>query len=309
MQEAITRRGFMWGAGMAGIAAAAVLTGCSAGSGSGQPQESNASTDVTQVTLDDAKLTADDLCAAAFQFKTLSEAGTSDEYEREYRFALAASALGNADAMLYLGEMYQGSHIEAARSSDNPVQDAVSWWNKAAESGVARGYTNIGLLYMHETVPGGGDSFGSIPYDPATAVEYYEKGAEGNDMKAFRYLGLCYQDGIGVDADAAKAEDFFRQAYEAGDSTGGMYYAEYLLDGRGGTQDVDKAISILKELVDGKKHDMVACALMLGDIYSVGVYAASDVALAKSYYQIVIDNAKEDSDEAEKAASALEALG
>lgn len=41
MQEAITRRGFMWGAG---IAAAAVLTGCSAGSGSGQSQESNAGT-------------------------------------------------------------------------------------------------------------------------------------------------------------------------------------------------------------------------------------------------------------------------
>lgn len=95
------------GVPVAGIAAAAVLTGCSAGSGSGQSQESNASTDVTQATLDDAKLTADDLCAAALQFKMLSEAGTSDEYEREYRFALAASALGNADAMLYLGEMYQ----------------------------------------------------------------------------------------------------------------------------------------------------------------------------------------------------------
>ncbi len=54
---------------------------------------------------------------------------------------------------------------------------------------------------------------------------------------------------------------------------------------------------------------MVACALMLGDIYSEGVYTAPDAALANSYYQIVIDNAKEGSDEAEKAASALEALG
>jgi len=44
MQGAITRRGFMWGAGMAGIAAAAVLTGCSAGSGNGQSQEPNAGT-------------------------------------------------------------------------------------------------------------------------------------------------------------------------------------------------------------------------------------------------------------------------
>ena len=75
------------------------------------------------------------------------------------------------------------------------------------------------------------------------------------------------------------------------------------------SKDVDKAISILKELVDGKKHDMVACALMLGDIYSEGVYTAPDAALAKSYYQIAIDNAKEGSDEAEKAASALKALG
>ena len=133
---------------------------------------------VTQATLDDAKLRAAALCAAALQFKTLSEAGPSDAYEREYRVALAASAFGNADAMLYLGEMYQGSYIEAARSSADPVQDAVSWWNKAAESGVARGYMNIGLLYMHETVPGGGDSFGSIPYDPVTAAEYYEKGAD-----------------------------------------------------------------------------------------------------------------------------------
>ena len=75
------------------------------------------------------------------------------------------------------------------------------------------------------------------------------------------------------------------------------------------SKDVDKAISILKELVDGKNHDMVACALMLGDIYSEGVYTAPDAALAKSYYQIAIDNAKDGADEAEKAASALEALG
>ena len=40
------------------------------------------------------------------------------------------------------------------------------------------GLTDIGLLYAHSGVPGGGKLFGNIEEDPAKAMEYYLAGFE-----------------------------------------------------------------------------------------------------------------------------------
>lgn len=94
-----------------------------------------------------------------------------------------------------------------------------------------------------------------------------------------------------------------------GDSTGSLYYADYLLDGRAGTQDVDQALELYQNLVDTKAHDEVSAALKLGDIYSQGTYVTRVVQKAKQYYQIALDDSKEGSDTAAQAQEALDALG
>lgn len=263
---------------------------------------------VTDVTLADAGLTMEDIQEAGRYYKSASESGAIDGWESEYRFALAAASLGSGDAMLWLGELFQGDKIEAAHEADDPVAIAMEWWEKAANYGQPRGLANIGLLYRHESVPGGGPAYGNVEYDEVKAFEYFVKSAENGDSKAPRYVGLAYQDGIGVEVDEAKAFEFFELAAERNDSTGKYLYAMYLLQGKSCDQDVEKAIALLDEQVVNKEHELTKCALALGDIYAEGSYIEANAEKAAEYYEIVKENAKEDSEEYAQAVAALEKL-
>ncbi len=256
----------------------------------------------TEDIIAEAGITADDLEAAALYFKN------NNEFESEYHFALAAAALGSGEAMLWLGELYQGINVEDAKEADDPVAVAIDWWTKAAENGQPRGYANIGLLYAHEFIPGGGTEYGDIEYDEDKALEYYLMATEAGDSKAPRYVGLCYQDGVGVDVDEEKAFEYFKLAADREDSTGIVYYADYLLAGRGCEQDIDAALALYQNIVDTNGHDIVLCALTLGDIYKEGEYVEADPEKAAEYYEIVLENAHEGSSEAEEAQAALDEL-
>lgn len=259
----------------------------------------------TEDVIASAGITVDDLEDVAFYYKEISQKGTENEYEKEFKFASAAAALGSCEAMLWLGEMYQGNKIDAAKDTD-AIAAAIDWWKLAAENGQPRGYTNIGLLYMHNTIPGGGSEYGDIPYDPETALEYYQMASDLGDFKAPRYIGLCYQDGIGVAADEQKAFENFLLASERGDSTASVYCADYLLEGKGVEQDADRAIAMYQEMVDTNGHDITKCAYALAKIYEEGVYAEADEEKAKEYYQIVVDTSSStDSEEVQDAIAAL----
>ncbi len=262
----------------------------------------------TEDVIEAAGITVDDLEAVALYYKNISESGEADEFESEYRFALAAAELGSGEAMLWLGELYQGMKVEAALEEEDPVAVAVEWWTKAGENGQPRGYANIGLLYSHDSVPGGGDAYGDIEYDEDKAFEYYLMSSDAGDSKAPRYVGLCYQDGVGVEADEEKALEYFKLAADRNDSTGIVYYADYLLEGRGCEQDVDAALALYQNIVDTNGHDIVLCALKLGDIYNEGEYVEADPEKAAEYYEIVLENAAEDSDYAQEAQAALDEI-
>ena len=257
---------------------------------------------LTEDVLTDAGLTMEDLQDAGLYYKTISENGEADEYEREYRFAKAAASLGSSEAMLWLGELYQGGKVEAASEVEDPVQTAIEWWTMAYENGQPRGYANIGLLYQHESIPGGGDDYGDIPLDYEKAFEYFLAATDAGDTKAPRYVGMCYRDGTGVEADLEKAVEYFKLASDLGDSTGKVYYADMLLAGEGTEQNVEEAMALYQDIVDTNGHDIALCAYKLGQIYDEGVYVEADAEKAAEYYQIAADNGSED------AQAALDAM-
>lgn len=216
---------------------------------------------------------------------------TIDElFEAEYKLARLCADMGNIDCTLLLGELLQGGKVKIADSEDN-VMEAVKWWEKGAEAGMSRGYTNLGLIHLHKPIPGGGSAYGSVPYDPEKAFGCFLKAFELGDIKAGRHVGICYLEGVGVEKDEAKGFEYMTKAMERHDSTATLYVADCLLKGIGTEQNVEKAIELYKHLHEVRGHDVTTGAYALACIYRDGVYAEKNPALAEKYFRSVVETA------------------
>lgn len=218
--------------------------------------------------LESHGVTIEDLYAGAFQIKMKAEQlqrdnkDASELYAREYRIISALAEMGHAPALALLGEMLQGGRTPE-KDNKAAVRKALEVWQQAGEKGKARGYTNIGLVYLHRSVPGGSDYYGDVEYDPESAFAYFMKGCENGDSKAPRHIGLCYRDGLGTEKNLEKAYQYFCLAAERNDSTAAYLQAECLYEGLGVEQDREKALAIMKQLVERKAHDAEKAAQFL----------------------------------------------
>lgn len=203
----------------------------------------------------------------------------------------ASAAQGNARGMVQLGEMYAGGWVPLEEGEDT-LQQAVRWWNEGAVHGDGAGYYNLGLLYHNAAIPGSGVEAGHdlVPRDDVSALEYFRKAFDNGATKAGRYIGFFYEKGIVVDQDFTMAAKSFEAAADRGDSTSKFLYANYLLEGKGVDQDVEKAMAIYQGVVDKKGHDIGNCANALGRIYKEGKYVTADPEKAVAYYLIGAEN-------------------
>lgn len=73
------------------------------------------------------------------------------------------------------------------------------------------------------------------------ALRWYEKSAEAGDARAQFLLAHKFENGIGVDADLAKAAAWYRKAAEGGHAEAQFKLATLLEQGRGVPRDVEAA--------------------------------------------------------------------
>ena len=95
--------------------------------------------------------------------------------------------------------------------SNGKTQDyaeAVKWYRKAAELGVAYAQLSLGMCYQY----GWG-----VTQDYAEAVKWYRKAADQGDAWAQNNLGVCYYNGQGVTKDLDKAKELWRKAAAKGE--------------------------------------------------------------------------------------------
>jgi tetratricopeptide (TPR) repeat protein len=91
-------------------------------------------------------------------------------------------------------------------NEDGNFEEAVKWYRKAAEQGVAKAQFNLGWMYDN------GEGF--LPEDKVKAAKWYRKAVEqGSGNSAFN-LGMMYETGEGVTQDYAEALKWFRKAEE-----------------------------------------------------------------------------------------------
>ena len=103
---------------------------------------------------------------------------------------------GNAEAMFELGDLYKtGNCVQASDPK------ALAWFLKAAENGNAAASTALGKLYYQGSE--------RIAPDYKEAFRWLSNGVILLDPQAFYYLGLMYQQGIGVRLNYKEAYKLF----------------------------------------------------------------------------------------------------
>ena len=86
-----------------------------------------------------------------------------------------------------------------------------------------------------------GDIYLETAADEQDAVKQYRRAAEGGNAAGYNKLGLCYEEGIGVEKSEVEAVKLFRKAAEKGDGEGALNLSLCYLTGKGVSRDMTKA--------------------------------------------------------------------
>lgn len=125
-----------------------------------------------------------------------------DNDEVKFQNALADAQAGDTEAMLKVGAYYLLG--QGVTQSDT---QAVEWFSKGAEMGVAGAQTMLGACY---------EAGRGVIQNYAKAVEWYMKAAEQGDAEAQYNLGVCYDNGDGVAKNLTMAKKWYSKAAAQG---------------------------------------------------------------------------------------------
>ncbi|MEO7098356.1 MAG: tetratricopeptide repeat protein [Luteolibacter sp.] len=169
--------------------------------------------------------------------------GVPKDVQKSYDLMKAAAAQGHADATGGIGYFYSSGMVVA-----KDERQAADWFRKGAEMGSAKAQLNLGKYLLNgkaavanpeaqpadleteglkwigkaadQGLPEAASSYGMIlyfgehgqPQDYTKAAVYLKIAAESGMADAQNALGLMYDQGLGVNADPAAAEDWLRKA-------------------------------------------------------------------------------------------------
>lgn len=122
------------------------------------------------------------------------------------RALVAAAKSGDAEAMTDLALV----HARGEERQCVDLRAAIAWYGKAAAAGSRRAMGNLAYLYLNGI---------SVRKDPARAVMFYEEAIKGPspDLGQYLYdLASCYELGIGVPPDRARAMALYSKSAQLG---------------------------------------------------------------------------------------------
>ncbi len=181
---------------------------------------------------------------------------------------------GDSTAMLQLGARYMGG----ADYTPQNIQEATTWFSRAAESGEPAGAYMLGEIYSRA----GNTPMAQQSY--TRAFELYtarlEKNAE--DIEALYWLGFMQQNGQGTKQDTAAGLSRLEQACEAGSSWAAAQLFKTYYNGIGVQADKSRAISSYARKMADEHHDGTM-AYIVARAYLQGEDVPQDIKLGEHY--------------------------
>ncbi|MBQ2989725.1 MAG: sel1 repeat family protein, partial [Clostridia bacterium] len=143
--------------------------------------------------------------------RRLYEMGLAEEEKENYGEAARqyeqAAALGSADGMYRLAEMYYDGLTDAGKDMDR----AVGYAKMAAERGGVDAMCMLAYLYCEAD---------GVEQNYAEARLYYEQAAALGSADGMVGLGYLYEEGLGVEQNYAEARLYYDQAAALGSADG-----------------------------------------------------------------------------------------
>ena len=130
--------------------------------------------------------------------------------------------------------------------SDKKYEQAIYWWQKAADAGNSAAQKNLAICYFN--------GYG-VEKDVEKAIYWWQKAADAGNSAAQKNLAFCYLKGDGVEKNVEKAVYWWQKAADAGDSTAQYRLAFCYLKGEGIEKDVEKAVYWWQKAADAGDSD------------------------------------------------------
>ena len=196
-------------------------------------------------------------------------------YQKSYEMGDDSSG----KAALNLGFLYEGNKDYTA---------ANEWYRKAGEAGNGWGWCSLALSY---------DQGNGVAVDKEKAMELYQKSYEmGDDSSGFsaNNIGVIYKE----NKDYASANEWYRKAGEAGDSTGWLNLAVLYHKGYGVAVDKEKAVELYQKSYEMGGNSSGICACNLGLLYGENkdytsanewYRKAGEAGVGKGWYNLAIN--------------------
>lgn len=133
---------------------------------------------------------------------------------------IKASAEANEpEAQFKLGQLY-----EFGKGVEQSFENALIWYQKAADSGLAAAQYNLGLLYEHGR---------GTEKNYKEAAKWYQRASEKGDPWATTNLAFLYSHGRGVRQSDTVANNLYQEAAETGHFQAQYNLAARYASGRG----------------------------------------------------------------------------
>ena len=163
-------------------------------------------------------------------------------------------------------------YFDGKKGVPQDYNEAVKWYTKAAEQGLADAQNNLGEMY--------GNAQG-VPKDYNEAVKWFTRSAEQGYAKAQNNLGLMYYKSEGVPQDYNKAVKWFAKAAEQGHAKAQYNLSLMYAKGQGVPQNYDETV---KWLTRAAAQGIAEAQFNLGLIYSNGYGVTEDYREAANWF-------------------------
>lgn len=151
--------------------------------------------------------------------------------------------------------------------------EALKYFRKAAEQGLARAQYNLGWMYKEGR---------GVAQNDVEAVKWYHKAAEQGHAGAQNNLGWMYKEGRGVAQNDIEAVKWYRKAAEQDHAAAQNNLSWLYKDGRGVEQNYGEA---LKWLHKSAEQGFAVAQFNLGCMYEEGLGVTQDYTEAVKWYR------------------------